>query len=361
MARITIRDVAERAGCGIATVSRVLNRSGPASAEVRERVLAAAHDLGFQFNELGRSLQSQRSRTIAVLVPSFINPVFAMAVQGVQTVAAEAGYQILLACADYDETVEVGAIRTLIGKRVDGAIITVANPDDSLAIDALRDSGVPYCMMFNQPRETGPSVGVDNVAAARSVGDRLVAAGHERTAFVAVRFKTSERARLRYEGLCAAFAAVDLPQPILLEVDYQPERLEQRLDEVLTRYPDISALFASNDMLALAVMRAMRRLGREVPADIGVVGFDGIAVGDLVEPSLATVVTPNEDMGREAASRLISAIDRKAEPDLGMIFLPFEFRSGGSLAPRRMEMPTDKRQLARRPLLSNAPVIKQAK
>lgn len=359
MSRITIRDVAERAGCGIATVSRVLNQSGPASAEVRERVLAAATELGFQFNELGRSLQSQRSATIAVLIPSFTNPVFAMAVQGIQQVASESGYQILLACADYDEAVELSAIQTLIGKRVDGAIVTVANPDDSLAIDALRDADMPYCMLFNQPRGPVPSVGVDNVAAASSVGDALLDHGHRMTAFVAVRFQTSERSRLRYEGFCAAFAAAGAPRPVLLEVDYQPDQLEQRIDELLAKNPGISALFASNDMLALSVMRSLRRLGRDVPSEISVVGFDGIAVGDLVEPSLSTVVTPNEEMGREAARRLIGAIRRDPQPR--PTFLPFEFRSGGSLSARRTEMPTDERQLARRPAFSHAPVTRQAK
>ena len=360
-ARVTIRDVAERAGCGIATVSRVLNESGPASADVRVRVLAAAEELGFQFNELGRSLQSQRSRTLAVLVPSFTNPVFSMAIEGIQRAAAAAGYQILLACANYDEAHELEAIGTLIGKQVDGAILTVANPDDSLTIDALRQHGVPYCLMFNQPRTARPSVGVDNIAAARTVGNVLLRAGHAQTAFIAVKFQTSERSRLRYEGLCAAFASAGQPEPVLLQVDYQPEELEQRLAVLFRDHPQVSALFASNDMLGLTVMRTLRRLGRSVPDDISVVGFDGIAVAEMIEPSLATVATPSGEMGSEAARRVIEAIGQGGAPRPRTIFLPFEFRSGGSLGVRGTEMPADKRQLARRTAFSNAQAAKQVK
>jgi len=201
--RVTIRDVAERASCGIATVSRVLNGSGPASLETRARVLAAADELGFSFSELGRSLRLRRSRTLAVLVPTLRNPVFAEAIEGAQEAAAEAGYQMLFACANYEEDLEAEAVRTFLAKQVDGVVLVVSNPDDSLAIAMLKRAGIPYCLIFNQPAGAEPSVGIDNVAAARAVGEMLVSAGHHRPAFLALRFRTSERARLRHAGPAA--------------------------------------------------------------------------------------------------------------------------------------------------------------
>ena len=114
--KVTIKDVARKAGCGIATASRVLNKSGPASAEVRERVEMAARELGFSFSALGRALQGGRSMTIGCLVPSLANPVFAEAVQGVQETLKGTGYQLLIASSNYDGEADNEAIATLAAK-----------------------------------------------------------------------------------------------------------------------------------------------------------------------------------------------------------------------------------------------------
>lgn len=338
-ARITIRDVAERAGCGVATVSRVLNASGPASVETRERVFAAARTLGFEFSDLGRSLQRRCSRMLGIVVPTLGNPVFAEAIEGAQRAATLAGYQVLLACANYDADVEADAVRTFLAKQADGVVLVVSDPDDSAALEHLEKAGVPFCLMFNQPAGDTPTVGVDNVAAARAVGEMLVRAGHERTAFLALRFRSSERARRRYEGLVEALGAHGLPTPPLLEVHHAPECLKRDLAALLAAEPHVTALFASNDILALAAIRALRALGRRVPQDLAVVGFDGIAVSELVEPSLATVETPNGEMGRVAAEAVMRAIaeDRPVPP--GSVHLPFSFRSGGSLGVRGPKPP----------------------
>ena len=108
--KITIKDVAREAGCGIATASRVLNKSGPASAEVRERVESAARDLGFSFSAIGRALQGGRSMTIGCLIPSLTNPVFAEAVQGVQEALLGTGYQLLISSSSYDRDADLSLI-----------------------------------------------------------------------------------------------------------------------------------------------------------------------------------------------------------------------------------------------------------
>ncbi len=332
-ARITIRDVAERAGCGVATVSRVLNNSGPASAAVRARVVKVAEELGFEFSDLGRSLQSRRSRTLAVLVPSLRNDVFAMAIEGMQEAAAAEGYQILLSCVNYQEDAEIEAVRTFVSKQVDGVLLTVANPDDSLALAYLKRHGVPYCLMFNQPTSVQPSVGVNNVAAAAMVGNRLLDAGHRDVGFVALRFRASERSRMRYEGLRTVMLAAGHAAPQLLEIDGDADLFQDRLEAFLGENPEMTAVFASNDLLALACIKAFRRMGKRVPGDISIVGFDGIEAGELVEPTLASVVTPNSRMGALAFQTVIRAIEQEEPAAARQVFLPFEFRSGGSLAP----------------------------
>ena len=113
----TIKDVALKAGCGVATVSRVLNNTGSASPKMRERVSRAVKELDFQFSEVGRSLQSSKSNTVGFIVPSLANPVYADALQGAQDVLTLAGYQMLLICTNYSPKSELNAVRTLISKK----------------------------------------------------------------------------------------------------------------------------------------------------------------------------------------------------------------------------------------------------
>ncbi|MEM8836556.1 MAG: LacI family DNA-binding transcriptional regulator [Pseudomonadota bacterium] len=344
----TIKDVAELAGCGIATVSRVLNNSGPTSLEKRQQVEEAVEALGFQFNEMGRSLKSNQSKAIAVLVPTLTNPVFADAIEGIQEAASELGYEIILICSNYNADAELAGLKTLISRQVDGVILTVSDPHESAALDLLRQTSTPHCLIFNHSGDIQHSaVGVDNVAAARLVGDKMIELNHKKAAFVAVHFNSSDRSKARYDGFCAAFRDSGLREPGLIEVDYAPKDLEVSLSAVFRDDPDISVLFASNDLLALSCIRALRALGKRVPEDVSVVGFDGIAIADLVEPNLATVSTPCRAMGRTAAKLVISGLTGKSSdqnapdqpgPEPTLITLPFEFRSGNSLAPYRTKI-----------------------
>ena len=356
--RLTIRDVANVAGCSIATVSRVLNNSGPASTKTKDRVLAVASELGFSFNELGRSLQSQRSQTLGIIVPSLSNPVFAAAIEGAHSEAAAAGYQILLACSNYDAKTEVQAARTLLGKQIDGALATVAAPDQNPALRLLKAKGTPYCLIFNQSATSQPTVGVDNVAASQLAADMLLKAGHQQMAFIALRFSSSERARLRYEGFRRRLRQIGSPAPLLLEVNDDLFDLSLQLEALLKNNPGITALYASNDMLALEAMRTVRMLGLRIPQDISLIGFDGIALADMVEPSLATIATPNYEMGRRAASRVISAIECNPFPAALHTTLPFEFRTGGSLGLADPKKLTSEQPLARQHASPKIPVYK---
>ena len=161
----TIKDVAQRAGCGVATVSRVLNNKGSASAKMREKVMTAVKELDFQFSEVGRSLQSNTTRTIGCVVPSIENPVYADAVQGAQEVCLDAGYQMLLICTNYNAEMETHAIRTLIAKQVDGIILTVGDVQNSEGLDLIRSRTLPHCLLYNTAPAGQFSWAVDDHAA----------------------------------------------------------------------------------------------------------------------------------------------------------------------------------------------------
>ncbi|MGR3480516.1 LacI family DNA-binding transcriptional regulator [Salipiger marinus] len=346
-AKVTIKDVARRAGCGIATASRVLNNSGPASADVRSRVQKAAQDLGFSFSALGRALQSSRSMTVGCLVPSLANPVFAEAVQGLQTVLAGTGYQLLIASSNYDGAADNDAIATLIAKEVDGLIVTMVAPEHSAALALARTRGIPVALMFHDPVAGLPSAHVDNGAAAREVARRFGDLGHRRTAFLALRFASSDRSRNRYAGFLAECRLRGLPDPVLIELTEAEANTPERLAQTLAALPDLTAIFASNDFLAIAVQKAARLLGWRVPRDLSVVGFDGIEIGRLLDVPLATIETEPAAMGRQAALTLLDLLQGGAPVQLPP--LPFTFRAGATLAPPRADRRDDDRVAPRPP------------
>lgn len=336
--KVTIKDVAQYAGCGVATVSRVLNETGPAASETRQRVLEAAERLQFEFSEIGRSLQSRTTRTIGCVVPSLVNPVFADAVQGLQDEVQRAGYQLLLTCSNYSAELETDAIRTLLAKQVDGLVITVSDTATSEGLRLIRQRKVPCCLMFNDASGDFPASSIDNDGAARAVADAFAKAGHVQTSFLALRFNSSDRSRQRFEGFAAACRDNGMAPPLLLQIDEDGGDLSALLLEALGTNAEISGIFASNDFLALAAIRTARSLGRHVPDNLSVVGFDGIEVGSMIEPSLATIETEPKRIGHVAAGIVLSAIKGEQASTQRDPRLSFKFRHGDSLAPRRAEI-----------------------
>ncbi len=337
----TIKDVAQRAGCGVATVSRVLNNTGPASAEMRRRVLAAVEVLDFQFSEVGRSLQSNTTRTIGCVVPSLANPVYADAVQGAQEAFQRAGYQTLLVCTNYNPEIEFQAIRTLIAKQVDGFVLTVSDAETSEGLAYIENRQVPYCLLFNTAPGDQISWSVADHSAAKTVADAFAENKHNDTGFLALKFQSSDRARQRYEGFVAGCAQNGMIKPALLEIDEDSQNLTDLLGMFLQENPDITGIFASNDFLALATIRSARALALEVPGDLSIIGFDGIEVGSMVEPSLATIVTDPKMLGAGAGKSVLSVINQTPPPDFPDPDLSFSFRAGGSLAPLFAESSDD--------------------
>ncbi|WP_319533205.1 LacI family DNA-binding transcriptional regulator [uncultured Cohaesibacter sp.] len=339
---VTIKDVAQKAGCGVATVSRVLNGSGATSAKTRERVFAAADSLGFVFSDIGRSLQSSRTRTLGCIVPSLANPVFADAVQGLQNVAQNSGYQMLLACSNYNEKDETEAVRLLLAKHVDGIVLTVSDVENSAALEMILQREIPACLMFNKPHGSIPASGIDNFAAAKAVAEAFHHMGHTDTGFLALRFRSSDRSRERFEGFAAGCRDFGMSDPQLLEIDEQSGDLSRLLHDLLSESAQLTGIFASNDFLALAAIRAAKELGRRVPEDLSIVGFDGIEIGRMVEPSLATIVTDARAMGSLAARYVLDHLSKADNPTssqsetetkaaMPALGLSYHFRPGASL------------------------------
>lgn len=334
MARpVTIRTVAMKAGCSIATVSRVMNGIGRASPEVEARVRAAVAELSFRPSEIGRALKSLRTRTLGVVIPSLTNPVFASSVAGIEAEARARGHVPLVTATDYDSARERELVDTLIAQSVAGLVLTVADPDDNPTLDHLDREDIPYVLVYNEPTHTArAAVTVDNAAAGRALTQALVALGHRRILFVGGRFSSSDRSRLRHQGYVAAMGEAGLAPAPVLELDYMGDAQAHRapLEALLAASERPTALVCSNDLLALSITAAVRDLGLSVPDDVSVAGFDGISIGRLVSPALCTIDQPTRRMGERAVERLFGLMD--GEDSRHVEHLPFTLRPGGSIA-----------------------------
>ena len=319
----TIKDVASLAGVSTATVSRVLNKKDPGKVgkETALRVYDAVAALNFRPSAVGRSLKTARSKMIGVMIPSLSNPVFAEAFSGINEAARAAGYTLMMMVSEYDAAEELHAVEALMDYQVEGLVLTVTDPATSGALARLERAGIPFVLVYNQPTDsTRPTVTVDNVAVGQDVARELARLGHKFLGMIAGRFDGSDRSRARRKGFEDGLAASDLPAPVVREVDFIDIEVDQVLADLYRdRGSAPTALFCSNDLLAIAVIDGLARLGLAVPGDVAVVGVDGITVGRLLNPSLATVVQPSREMGRVAADMLLGHLERKEKPQTRLL------------------------------------------
>lgn len=332
--RSTIKDVARRARVSAATVSRVLNRSAGVTPATEARVQRAVQALGFRPNLAGRSLRAARTRSLGVVVPTLTNPVFAECLAAIEAAARAHDHTLSLVSTGYDAAAEADAVEALLRQRVDGLVLTVTDAARNRVLDRLDRDGVPYVLVFNQlpPAKRGarPTVSVDNRGAARALVEHLVASGHRAIRMVTGQFRQSDRARLRYRGYRDAMRAAGLPPLPPLQIPFLAPDARAQLVEGLAARPRPTAFFCSNDWLALTVIRDLAALGRRVPHDVSVAGFDGMRAGELTAPPLTTVVQPSEDIGRTAVELLLRFIDGGPPP--GSVLLDYALRKGGSTA-----------------------------
>jgi LacI family repressor for deo operon, udp, cdd, tsx, nupC, and nupG len=347
---LTIRDVSTAAGVSPATVSRVFNAPETVRAELRERVLAAANTLGYRPNVHARSLRTQRTRALGVVLPTLSNPVFAECLQGIAQAAAAAGYSIVPFTTGYRVAQEAHAANLLLARGVDALILCVANAARSAVLRRLRAAGSPYVLVYNR-HASHPCVSVDGRAAVTTLVARLHALGHRHILMVSGPLAASDRAQQRHQGYLRGMAAAGL-QPQLLEVpflDGATERMAEYLAarQVLPQSP--TAVVCSNDLLAIRCMRAAHQVGLRVPEDLSVTGFDGIGLGEDLTPALTTIAQPSSEIGQRSVELLVQAL---AGPgSLGpanSLTLDLHFRAGESIAAARTPSPDSSHPLPRR-------------
>jgi DNA-binding LacI/PurR family transcriptional regulator len=315
----TLEDVAARAGVSRATVSRVVNGSPRVSDAARRAVEAAVAELGYEPNRAARSLAGSRSETIALVVsePSvrlFADPFFAATTLGVTAGLAATRYQLVLMMTQ-SEADRARAEDHLLRGGTDGVLLLSARDGDPLA-RRLAEAGIPTVVAGRPPPDAAVGfVDADNTGGARSAVEHLVGAGRWVIGTVAGPADMAPGVDRR-AGWADALATAGRPatDDLVAEADFTREGGARATRALLRRRPDIDALFVASDLMALGALDALRAAGRQVPAQVAVVGFDDSELARSADPPLTTVRQPIEELGREMAAGLLAQLDEGAEP-----------------------------------------------
>jgi LacI family transcriptional regulator len=306
---VTMRDVARKAGVSIKTVSRVVNDQSEVAVETRQRVLRAIAELGYRPSKLARALVTQRSDTIGLILGDITNPFFPEFSRGVMDVAQAEEYSVFVCNSGGHLASQTRALDSLVDHAVDGIILFPAYESEE-AMKAFADRYQPVVVVGRFFEH--PGIGLVMMKAyhgARLAVDYLVSKGHTAIGMIAgsaTPLSLMQRVRGFRDGLKDhGLPVVDewiLPGHPIVEHGATAAR------QLLTQHPQMTAIFAYNDLLALGAIRACKKLGRRVPGDCAIVGFDDIEFASMVSPALTTVHVAKYKLGQQSMIRLLEML-----------------------------------------------------
>lgn len=316
----TIRDVAAQAGVSVSTVSHVLNGTRFVESDTEARVRAAIADLHYRPNSIARSLRRRSTGTIGLLVPDNSNPFFAEVARIIEDIGFDQGYSVILCNSNGLPTREAAYIDVLLSKQVDG-LLTISASSHTEFLKSVLGARVPV-VVVDRATDEWPvdQVLVDNEAGGYQVGQYLVAQGHRRVGCISGPRTATPSAR-RLDGFHRALsdAGVLLPDSAVVGGDFQYGGGAAAMLELLQQHPDLTAIFATNDQMALGAINTLQRAGKRVPADISVVGFDNIPQSAAFFPALTTIAQPVEALARESVRLLIERVNGSAAPPMKVV------------------------------------------
>ena len=308
--RPTLRDIAEITGVSTATVSYVLNGKGSVGANIQKLVLETAKEVGYRANHAAKATRTGQTLSIGLILPDLKNPYFPQLAQVVQSAARRAGYAVFLVDSEENEDIEREGAEDLISRGVEGLIWCPATEHDSLSEYRI---DVPI-VVVDRPLPNYDTISSDYYSGGRLLSDHILSLGHKRIGMI-VGPQSLSSAKLRRDGFVDHLdgkAQVEWEVENAFSIDLSNET-RARLGDL-----EVSAIVCGNDFIAIGVMRALHELGRSVPQDVSVVGFDDIPWARFSIPGLATVRQPFSKLGNEAAALLIRRITGDDAPQVNM-------------------------------------------
>lgn len=329
-----LEDIAAAVGVSVSTVSRALAGNTAISAETRRAVQEAAATLGYRLPAQGRRVKKAATRMVGVVVGALHNRFMTQLLEHLHDALHEAGYQLTLIIDSMNEVGALQTLRPLVDGYLDGLIIATATLDSPVVVE-LRRRGIPIVLVVRSVEQAGlDTVEIDNVHAGEVAARHLVELGHRRIGLVMGPRNTST-SRDRVAGTLRyletkGVAAQDVP---LVWGEYTTESGYSAAMVMLAEHPDLTAIAAGNDTVAIGVLEAARRRGLEVPERLSVIGFDDIPMAGSPLLSMTTIRQPVEAMARTAARRLVARINAKVPNPPVRDLLPIQLVQRSTTAP----------------------------
>lgn len=313
---ITINEVARDAGVSKSTVSRYLNgRYENMSAETRERIAAVIAALDYRPNALARSLKQKRTHTIGAIVANILNPFSTSVIRGVEDYCKGAGFNLILCNADEDPLKEKEYIEMLTAKQIDGLIINTTGRNNDF-IETVRKE-LPVVLIDRKvPEISLDTVTVNNFHGASLAVDHLFRLGHRRIALFTLPYEAISPRAERVRGFREALGThgIEFCPEFLVQTELHQETIAEKIRQMMAQDQRPTAIFGTNNLMTMGLIKALKRLSIRIPQDIAVIGFDDWDWAELIDPPVTVISQPTYDIGFQAASLLIKRIKSKKRP-----------------------------------------------
>ncbi|HGY9572644.1 TPA: substrate-binding domain-containing protein [Vibrio fluvialis] len=309
----TMKDIARLAGVSTSTVSHVINKTRFVSDEIAERVNKAAQDLNYAPSALARSLKMNRTKTIGMLVTTSTNPFFGEVVKGVERSCYHQGYNLILCNTEGDHERMKSSINTLLQKRVDGVILMCSTLAGERIDMFERYPDIPVVVMDWGPMLFASDKIQDNSLQGGYMATKhLIECGHKEIGCITGPL-IRQQAQMRYEGCKRAIleAGLEINPKWIVEADFECEGGYEAMNKMIERGALPSAIFVSNDMMAMGAINAANEHGLSIPEDVSLIGYDDIHIAKFMSPALTTIHQPKYRLGKAAVETLLKKLDKE--------------------------------------------------
>jgi LacI family transcriptional regulator len=311
---VTIKDIARALNLSTSTVSRALRDSYEISPETKRLVMEYAERINYRPNPIALSLKGSSSRALAVIVPQIANNFFSQAINGIEAIAYNRGYHVIIFQTHESYERELANMQQAVSRRVDGLLLSLSSETSDVShIRALQEQGLPLVLFDRVADELNVTqVVADNFGGAYAATSHLLQTGRRRIAHLTIPPYLSI-AQERLAGYRAALEQYGVPydENLVRYGTFGPDEADQLVDELLAQSPRPDAFFTASDRLALGCLSALRHRGISIPEEMSLIGFTNLQAAELLNPPMSTVTQPAQEIGQIAAERLIDLIERK--------------------------------------------------
>ena len=331
---MNLKDIARMAGVSTATVSRVINRSGPVSAKTARKALRVTEESGYVTDTIAKSLRMGQTKTVGFVVPDISNPFFPEVLNGAEAVCADYGYTIILGNTNEDVACEAKVVRSLRQQRADGLLMILVDESGGTLRQALAGADADLPIVFIDRHIEGfryDSVIIDNEAGTSQATRHLLELGHTKIAIIHGPTTTTPGVgRLRGYQRAMKAAGVPVSPEYVLEGDFRTESGYELAKRLISLPEPPTAIIGGNNLMTMGVFRCLRDMNVPVPDRVSLIGFDDFPLAAYLSPPLTVVDRPMSDMGRLAADLLLSRSEKRETGPVQGVVLPTALKVRGS-------------------------------